>query len=89
MAAKNVLKDVINKSHMLVALNLQQMRLLFKIIFKSWIILFFVYLWKNKVISSQEFQESLKKTLLCRSCYPIFALYELHEFKLFNKYYAI
>ena len=35
MAAKNVLKDVINKSHTLVALNLQQMRLLFKIIFKS------------------------------------------------------
>ena len=34
MAAKNVLKDV-NKSHMLAALNLQQMRLLFKIIFKK------------------------------------------------------
>lgn len=34
MAAKNVLKDF-NKSHMLAALNLQQMRLLFKIIFKK------------------------------------------------------
>ena len=34
MAAKNVLKDF-NKSHTLAALNLQQMRLLFKIIFKK------------------------------------------------------
>ena len=34
------------------------------------------------VISSREFQKSLKKTLLCSSSYPIFALYES---KLFNK----
>lgn len=35
MAAKNVLIKDVNKSHMLAALNLQQMRLLFKIIFKK------------------------------------------------------
>ena len=40
MTYENLVKDVINKVNVIVSLNLQQMDL----IFKSWLMLFFVYL---------------------------------------------
>ena len=86
MAAKNLVKDVINKGNMLVVLNLQQMGLLFRIIFKKL---------HNSLLCLPLGKQSnfipsisriIEKSLLGRSFYLMFAL---HKFKLFNKYCTI
>ena len=69
----------INKKIILVSINLQQMRLsIQKLYSKDNLVFFFAYLCKNKVISSWEFQESLKKTVLCRSSCVLLALEEFN-----------
>ena len=71
MADKNLVQDVINKGNMLILMNLYQ---------KSWLVFFFVFFWKQSYFITR-ISRIIEKNLLCKSCYPMFALY---EFKLFN-----
>ena len=71
MADKNLVKDVINKGNMLILMNLYQ---------KSWLVFFFVFFWKQSYFITR-ISRIIEKNLLCKSCYPMFALF---EFKLFN-----
>ena len=71
MADKNLVKDVINKGITLILRNLYQ---------KSWLVFFFVFFWQQSYFITR-ISRIIEKNLLCKSCYPMFALY---EFKLFN-----
>ena len=74
MAAKTLVKEVTNKGNMVVLLNLQQMGLIFKNYLKKDASCSSLFTFEKMAIGEtrrrREFQESLKKTLLCNLVVP-------------------
>ena len=70
---KNLVKDIIDKSNMLVSLNLQQTGLDVQKIFLKICLTFYVYLCKSYFITI--ISKIIKETFLCRSRYLICMLY--------------
>ena len=91
MAAKTLVKEVTNKGNMVVLLNLQQMGLIFKNYLKKDASCSSLFTFEKMAIGEtrrrREFQESLKKTLLCNLVVPSAAAARWYSLKkVFSKF---